>query len=245
MVADSLPEPLRQRIASAWSFRYHVEREAQARFARLASWLEQAGAPPPLVELARRSSEDERRHAAHCAALAHEYGTPVPGEVPVVLPEIAPRSLSFPQKLLYELVAASCVAETVSVGVLMRLRPVAGNERMRAVLHELLQDEVVHSRLGWAYLAHVAPSENVTFLGRFLPDMLEVTAAQDVEATAPTPEDEDPALLPHGVLPHTERRALFASAMRDVVMPGLDQHGVPTDPAREWLGRYGLATPPG
>jgi hypothetical protein len=32
----------------------------------------------------------------------------------------------------------------------MRLRPAAGNERMRAVLHELLQDEVVHSRLGLA-----------------------------------------------------------------------------------------------
>ncbi len=240
MVGLSLPAPVRQRIAAAWSFRFHVEREAQACFSRLALWLEQAGAPSTVVELARRSAEDEGRHAAHCAALARDYGVPVSQEAPVVLPEIAPRSLSFPQRTLYELVAACCVAETVSVGVLMRLRPVAGDERMRAVLHELLQDEIVHSRLGWAYLAHVAPSESVAFLGRFLPDMIEATAAEASQPTALAPEDDDPALLPHGVLPHAERRALFASAMRDVVMPGLEQHGVPTGPAREWLERHGL-----
>ncbi len=238
-MSSLLPEPVRRRIAASWSFRYRVEREAQARFSRLSLWLEQAGAPENLVGMARRSAEDEGRHAAHCATLAREYGTPVP-ERTGELPEIAPRSLTFPQRLLYELVAASCIAETLSVGVLMRLRPAAGGERMRAVLHELLQDEVVHSRLGWAYLAHVAPSENVTFLGRFLPDMLEVTAAEDALPSAPTPEDEHPALLPHGVLPHAERRALFISAMRDVVLPGLDQHGVPTGPAREWLQRHGL-----
>ena len=240
MVAPPLPEPVRRRIAASWSFRYQVEREAQARFSRLALWLEQSEAPQNLVELARRSAEDEGRHAAHCAALAREYGTPVPEQLPAQLPEIAPRSLTSAQKTLYEFVAACCIAETLSVGVLMRLRPAAGDERMRAVLHELLQDEVVHSRLGWAYLAHAAPSESVTFLGRFLPDMLEVTAAEDALPAAPTPEDADPALLPHGVLPHAERRALFTSAMRDVVLPGLEQHGVPTGPAREWLQRHGL-----
>jgi hypothetical protein len=70
--------------------------------------------------------------------------------------------------------------------------------------------------------------------------MLEVTAAEDALPAAPTPEDADPALLPQGVLPHAERRALFASAMRDVVLPGLEQHGVPTGPAREWLQRHAL-----
>ncbi|WP_224246209.1 ferritin-like domain-containing protein [Hyalangium gracile] len=240
MVGTELPAPLRQRIASAWRFRHHVECEARARFTRLALWLEQAGAPDALVELAHRSAEDERRHAEHCAALARDYGAPVSEDASVELAEIAPRSLTFSQRTLYELVAACCVAETVSVGVLMRLRPAAGSERMRAVLHELLQDEVVHSRLGWAYLAHVAPSESVTFLGRFLPDMLEATAAEASLPTSLSPQDDAPALLPHGVLPHAERRSLFASAMRDVVMPGLEQHGVPTGPAREWLERHGL-----
>ena len=66
---------------------------------------------------------------------------------------------------------------------------------------------MAHSRLGWAYLAHVAPTESLAFLGRFLPDMLEATAAEAGQLTAASPEDEDPALLPHGVLPHSERRA--------------------------------------
>jgi hypothetical protein len=239
-VSPQLPEPVRQRVAASWRFRYHVEREAQARFSRLARWMEEAAAPEALVALARRSAGDEGRHAAHCATLAREYGAPVGEEAPVTLPEIAPRSLTASQRTLYEMVAACCVAETLSVGTLMRLRPAAGNEHLRAVLHELLQDEVVHSRLGWAYLAHAAPSESVSFLGRFLPDMLEVTAAEDARPAAPSPEDEDPGLLAHGVLTHAERRALFATAMRDVVMPGLEQHGVPTGPAREWLQRHGL-----
>jgi hypothetical protein len=217
-----------------------VECEAQARFSRLALWLEQLGTPSTLVELARRSAADEGRHAAHCAGLALGYGMPVPQEAPEGLREIAPRSLTLPQRTLYELVAACCVAETVSVGVLMRLRPVAGPEPLRAVLHELLQDEVVHSRLGWAYLAHVAPSQDVAFLGHFLPDMIEATAAEAGQLTAPSAVDEEVVLLSHGVLPHAERRALFASAMRDVVLPGLEQYGVPTGPARLWLERHGL-----
>lgn len=239
-MSQPLHETARQRIAAAWDFRFHVEREAQARFSRLALWLEQTGAPDTLAALARRSAEDEGRHALHCAALAREYGATVQEEGPVVLPEIAPRAFTLPQRALYELVAASCVAETVSVGVLMRLRPAAGSDRMRAVLHELLQDEVVHSRLGWAYLAHVAPAQSLSFLARFLPNMLEATAAEARLPAAEAPVDDDPALLPHGVLPHAERRAVFASAMRDVVIPGLEQHGVPTAPAREWLERHGL-----
>jgi hypothetical protein len=240
-VSTELHETARQRIAAAWAFRFDVEREAQARFSRLALWLEQTGAPEALVAMARRSGEDEGRHAVHCAALAREYGSPVAEEAPVVLPEIAPRAFTVPQRALYELVAASCVAETVSVGVLMRLRGAAGSERMRAVLHELLQDEVVHSRLGWAYLAHVAPSQSVSFLDRFLPNMLEATAAEARLPTAEAPVDDDPALLPHGVLPHAERRAIFISAMKDVVLPGLEQHGVPTGPARQWLERHGMS----
>ncbi|HET7755608.1 MAG TPA: hypothetical protein VFK85_17010, partial [Anaeromyxobacteraceae bacterium] len=61
---------VRALAASAWAFRWQVEREAEVRFETLAARLEALDEPSHLVALARRASADERRHAEHCAWLA-------------------------------------------------------------------------------------------------------------------------------------------------------------------------------
>jgi rubrerythrin len=52
----------------------HREAESVRAFLRLADELEHHGAPAALIARARRSAEDERRHAQRCAALASELG---------------------------------------------------------------------------------------------------------------------------------------------------------------------------
>jgi hypothetical protein len=64
--------------------------------------------------------------------------------------------------------------------------------------------------------------------------MLAGSADDDLFVAAP-PAREDPALLALGVLPHARRRALFLSALREVVLPGLEGAGVDTAAARGWL----------
>jgi hypothetical protein len=220
--------------AAAWRFRWQVELDAEARFRLLAERLESLGAPPALAELARRCAADEGRHAVLCARLAREYGAgpPEPSTGPVR--EYAPGTLLPRGKLLYELVASCCIAETESMGVLTTLVAAARPGPLRDVLRELASDEVRHGQLGWAYLAAEHRAGVTSFLTPLVPRMLQGNAPADLFQAAP-PELEDEALLDLGVLPHSIKRAVFGETLEQVVFPGLERFGVDPGPAREWL----------
>jgi len=232
---SELSQPLRQVVADAWTFRFNVEREAAIRFARLAKRLEGIGALPTVVEMTVRASHDEGRHARHCADLARRYGAAlIPEEISA--PEIAPPGLGDRERVLYEVVAACCITETESTSVLTSLFNEATDSRMHLILRQLLRDEVGHSRLGWAHLAHESTRGDVQYLGRLIPNMLEVYAQDGLFGAAPT-ELDAPELLSHGVLPHSMKRSIFNMTLLEVVFPGLESLGVPSGPAREWLVR--------
>jgi rubrerythrin len=229
---------VRALAAAAWRFRWTVEREAEVRFRDLAARLDDLAWARPLAALARRASEDERRHAAHCARLAAELGGPVPDAAPLAPPAVAPAGLAEEDAVTYELVAACCVAESVSVAVLTALLSAARDPSLRAVLRELAADEVGHARLGWAHLALAAARGRTAFLGPLLPPMLQGSVDDDL-FDAVAPERDDEALLALGVLPHAAKRALFMGALEEVVLPGLAGAGVDTAAARAWLAARG------
>lgn len=241
--AQSAPEPLRRLAGAAWRFRCGVERDAAARFARLAGRLAGVRAAPAVVALAERAAGDERRHAVICAELAAGYGAPAPAEAAAPPPEIAPPRLGPRERVLYEAVAACCVTETESMGVLAELLARARDPGLRLALRTLARDEVHHSRLGWAHLAAERERGDVAFLGPLLPPMLAGAAAPDLFAPAP-PGGDDPALLEHGLLPHNLKRAVFARTLEEVVFPGLEALGVGAGPGRRWLAaRQATAAP--
>lgn len=217
----------------AWAFRYGVERDAQARFARMAGRLESIGTPSSLVALAHRASEDEGRHAEYCADLAGRYQHPLPPIAPE-LSEIAPSQLSARQGVLYE-VMASCLAESESSVMLVTLTQHTRDPAMRRVLRELSQDEVTHARLGWAVLASHRDADDLSFLARWVPWMLSTTAGDSFRRDTAGPEDA--TLVEHGVLPYSLRRKVFIDALEDVIFPGLDALAIDTTGSRAWLAK--------
>jgi hypothetical protein len=227
---------LRALAASAWQSRWRVELEAEARFARLAERLEGIGAAPAMVALARRSSQEEGRHALLCAELARSYGASVASTVSAPLPEITPSGLQLRGQVLYEIVASCCITETESMGVLTTLLDAASSPDLRQVLRELARDEVGHSRLGWAHLASEHAQGTTAFLGPFVPSMLEGSIDPGLFDQA-APRAEDDGLLEHGVLPHRIKREVFRRTLQEVVFPGLEQLGVDAGPGRAWLAR--------
>jgi len=226
--------PARALAASAWAFRWQVEVEASGRFERLADRLEQTGAAAELVALAQRSAADERRHAGLCAEQAALRGQDGPWTGAAPPPEIAPGGLPLRERVLYELVAGCCIAETASVAVLTALLEAARGTELQRVLRALARDEVQHARLGWAALTVARRESDVAFLSPFLPAMLGGHVDPDLYAPV-TAEREDPALLEHGVLPHRLQRTLFERSLREVILPGLERLGVEVLPARRWL----------
>ncbi|WP_223758902.1 ferritin-like domain-containing protein [Myxococcus sp. RHSTA-1-4] len=242
MVSDAQPElletPVRRLVAEAWTFRRQVELDAELRFTRLAEQLAQLRAPEPIVALARRAAEDERRHAGMCELLARAYGQVELPPAPLAVEEVAPAGMALRERVLYELVAACCITETESTAVLTTLLVPDATPRVRAVLRDILRDEVAHSRLGWAWLSREHAEGAAGFLARHVSAMLEGSVSPRLFAPG-TPEEESAALLKHGVLPHTRKRETFVRALRDVVFPGLERFGVDTAPGREWLERRG------
>jgi hypothetical protein len=219
--------------ANAWARRFLIETEASVRFGELAHRIWQAGGLPTLVELAERAAGDERRHAAHCAHYVREFGGEVPPPVSRVI-EYAPSRLTPEQRLAYEVVAQSCVAETQSTATLVTLLDAAQDPRLKSVLQELTRDEVQHARLGWAYLAWAQSRMDLHFLEPLLPGMISGSAGPEIFTDGPT-ESEDERLLRVGVIPRSRRRRLYLETLQSVVLPGFEAHGLNTGPVRAWL----------
>jgi hypothetical protein len=217
----------RERALRSWSFRWAVEREAERAFARLAGELRALGYPEELARECMRVSEDEALHIQLCAKLTKELGGEGPADLPI-REKLAPASLGREDALAYDLVARCCVAETESTATLVELLPQSGAQ-VRDVVHTIAEDEVRHSRLGWQFLAYVAPKRDLTFLGPLIPAMLETGGGPLFQ---PIEEDDVPEL---GVFGRPTQLRLFRETLLGVILPGFELHGIPTGPAREWL----------
>ncbi len=227
-----------QAAGRLWAFRARVELEAAARFEDLGARLRALDAAPEVCGLAARASEDERRHHAMCVELARYFGVepssfaPAP-PMPVGLGRKDPR-----ERLLAEVVAMSCVTESLSTALLIEMRREATVARVREVAHEVLRDEVDHARLGWAHLAsEVSRGVDVGWLGPRLPDMLAATVHEELFG----PPEPDPGaalqLEGRGGLRRRTRCDVFVATMEGVVFRGLERVGVRTDAGRHWLRR--------
>lgn len=218
--------------AVVWAHRATVELEAAARFDRLAETARREGAEPIVVELARRAGDDERRHHERCVELVEHLGGRWSAPPRITAPPVRSGLGNAKADLLYELVAMSCVTETLSAALLMEMRAAASDDRVRDVVHEVLVDEVDHSRLGWAHLAAEARASSVRFIGDRLPGMLAHTVTEELFGPEAAASSELDGL---GALSRARRKAVFASTMLDVVFPGLRRFGIDTGAGERWL----------
>jgi hypothetical protein len=222
-------------LAGVWAFRARSEREAVARFTRLARQLAEQGALPELVSLAARAVDDERRHVDLCLRMAARYGhAPADDAEPPAAHEIGPASLAPADRLLYELVAFCAITESLNTALMTVTYEHARDPVARAAVREILADEVHHGRLGWAHLAACRARGQGDFIPALLPAMLAGAASEGL-FDALDERDRDPALLDHGELPLATRTQIFVRTLEDVVFPGLERHRLPTAAGRRWL----------
>jgi rubrerythrin len=220
--------------ASVWRARRAFELDAAVRFARLSDELTALQAGAEVVALARQAADDERRHAQLCADLVTYFGGQVTDAAAPAAAPVSPSGLVPRERLLYEVVALACVTETLSTALLGTLVERATDDVVRRTMHEILRDEVQHSRLGWAHLAgeHAHGARDV--VGAHLPAMLRATVREELF----TEEGEHPqqeALSGLGALSRRDRIDVCVATMTSVVFPGLERFGVDTSRGRRWL----------
>lgn len=228
-------ESARELAACVWSFRLGSELEAAQRFRALAPRFRAAGASETIVGMAEEAAADELRHAELCRQLVRHFGGDPRPEPEVALRWKAPAAVQGRERLLYEVVALSCVTETLSTALLGELVARATDPMCRQAMHSILRDEVNHSRLGWAFLAEEHARVARDCVGPHLPAMLEATLGDELFRV---PRGSDPRLAELaglGSLERADRLRVVREALQSVIFPGLELFGIETAFGRRWL----------
>lgn len=231
-VADLDPD-VRARLAAIWRAQAATEARVATSFAVIHESLLLLEGDPGLIALAARAIDDERRHAALCEEAAGRYG----GGVCLPHAELAPhrpahasaRSAEIRRALF--VVGQCALNETFASAYLDAAYRGARSPLARAVLRELLADEVDHARLGWAYL-HTLDEQ----LRRELSEWLVPLTVCNLREWRRIDLPEDDVLAAHGVPPREVALRALEEAVHELLVPGFRHVGLDTRALERWVG---------
>jgi hypothetical protein len=230
-VIDRLGADARQCVAGRWADRASNELGTSTTFADIYRELVLLKAPPPVLEIAARAIDDELRHAQICHFVAERYAGREVG-APETRGTDPPRfaGCTERQNWVLHVVLHGCLNEGVAVAYLGACLDDAESPLARAAIHDILEDEVVHARLGWAFIA-ASSDDDRRLIGEALPELL-----REIEKLWLRPTDL-PENLPggHGCLGLGRLRSVFRDAAAELLVPGFEHVGIETSKARQWL----------
>lgn len=210
-------------VARIWAYRHRVEYEAADQFERMAVGLAALGSDPKITRLAHKAAEDERRHAVLCRNVIAQTHTEVAFGIPQLGIRLGPHELDLRKKILYAAVSLSCVTETLSTALLIEMQKQAETRAVRETVHSILEDEILHSRIGWAHLAHQANHMDVSWLRSYIPLMIQDAVASD---TPSVPIPAEPDFSAWGILPPEKAKAIMQKTVNEIILPGLRAFGI-------------------
>lgn len=214
----ALAADIRVAIASHWAHRAEAELRVAKAFEALRPRLAGVGAAPPVLALADKAIDDERRHSALCTELASRYrGEAVlaasTGAAP--LPEFGSGDEATEVALV--VLGMCAVNESIASEWIRSSYRLATAPTAIYANREHLQDEIDHARLGWAHLATL-DAEVLRRVRKFVPRVLEVNVAEWKKRDANLPPSGVPS---HGHPSERDEIEIIDAAVRDVVLPGL------------------------
>lgn len=220
--------PIPMAVFRTWAMRESVEWEAREQFHHVSEWLKAQGPEHHKLHLmAQQCSEEEMRHAKLCQKLLTLSPTSVPLRKPESSGLLGPENLSISKRVLYTAAALSCVTETLSTALLLEMNKTAEPGLFQSVIKEILEDEIGHSKIGWALLQHFGESHSLSWLSEYIPEMLRTSF--NLENSIPLNQD----LSYWGILDNSTVREIFFSTTREVIIPGLKIFGVEFNDAWE------------
>jgi hypothetical protein len=229
----NVPE-LRAAAIATWRGRMINEHSSARVFEGLAQQLTEAGLLDVVSEV-RGFAAEERRHGVLCGAVVEALGGEARAEIPegAVYPLHADAQTPL-EAALRNMLSICCLSETVAVSLIGAERIEMPAGELRDLLTSIYADEVGHSRFGWRTLARVAKTLDRATKER-LADYLEVAFAHLVEhelAHLPESSQPPPEGVVYGLCSGSDARTLFFDTVEQVIVPGLEAHGIPA--RRAW-----------
>ena len=248
-ILGTYSEQARAIAIGSWRARALHEHRSAAVFSRLLPQLIAAEAGREYQVTVLRMAMDELHHASLCQEVVALLGgdPDVEGDLGTeALPEHV--STTRLEAALRNVVFVGCMSETVALAMLTEERELTREPAIEHVIAQLAADEMLHARLGWAFLAETWPRLDEAARARtcaYLPRALRYLEQKMLEVMPEAPSaqlppvsviDEARAL---GVLEPREARALLYQVIHGVVLPRLEDHGLPA--ADAWARRCELA----
>lgn len=225
-----------------WRARMINEHRSAAVFEALAGQLERAGLDPADVERCRTFADEERLHGVLCGAVVEALGGEARAPCPpdASLPahaDVGPREAA-----LRNLLSICCLSETIAVALIGLEREQMPESSLRDLLTRIWADECGHASFGWRRLPLLLPDGEAdrSRIGAYLAVALAHLEAHELAHFPRTPPPAGGEVL--GLCGADEARALFEATVHEVILPGLEAHGLPArsawkarGPARERL----------
>ena len=204
----------KERLAEYWVNMGLLEHASIAAFARFTLDLLSLGAPAYLISDSQSALGDEVEHARLAFGLASAYAGKRlgPGPLPIE------GSLSNRSRL--EIVRTAflegCIGETCAAVEAAEAAAEATDPAVARILQRIAEDETRHAALSYRFVAWAlgADSELAMALQGLL--AAELSRAEVAHGGASALES---SLAGHGLLSESRRRAIRASALRDVILP--------------------------
>jgi len=240
-----LDDAARIQAGRSWLGRTKQEHLAVGAFAMLVTELAAEGCDPIVLSLLTRASSDEVRHTEICRKMA--AGLLGDSEVPKRfrgLPSI-PKHTGAPVEArnLCHVVEMCCLSETLTgvflTEMLARIPPGKAGGTPRMAVESLLEDEIDHGRVGWAFLAARARDRRLDGLAEALPSMLDRTMAWVFDWCREKPEEDRAELEAVGYLGSRASDAIFRRTLKSVILPGFEACDVDVRPAKEHAAARG------
>jgi hypothetical protein len=235
--ASTLDAEARAAVGREWRERMRQEHLAVGAFALLTQEVAAEGCPPAILSLLARAASDEVRHAEICrqmaVALLGEHGVPAYYRGLPKVPRHEPSTAE--ERTLLHVVEMCCLSETLTGVYFTEMIARATHPTARAAIESLLEDEIDHGRVGWAYLAARKGDARLVTLAGALPSMLDRTAGRALRDFARRAEPDDPAREAFGHLGARAGATAVRRALRDVIVPGFEQLGVDLAPSRDGI----------
>jgi hypothetical protein len=238
--ADVLGERGRKIVGATWRERMRQEHLAVGAFSLVARELADLGCSANVLALITRAACDEVRHAEICREFAVALLGPV--DVPRQyrgLPKVPMHAgASSSARVLFHVVEMCCLSETTTGVYFTEMLARTTDPIARVAIESLLEDEIDHGRVGWAYLAERNREKSVSGLAEALPAMLERTL-RGVPDGAYRESAEDAALERCGYLGPAASGEVYRRALHGVILPGFEVMGLDLRPAKGWLKERG------
>jgi hypothetical protein len=232
-VVPNLPH-LRESAIATWRGRMINEHSSARVFEGLAEQFAKAGLLD-VVDEVRGFAAEERRHGILCGSVVEALGGEALAEIPEGEEYPAHEDALTPlEAALRNMLSICCLSETVAVSLIGAERIEMPEGELRDLLTRIYADEVGHSRFGWRTLARLAPMLDAGTKER-LGDYLEVAFEALVEhELAHLPMNSNPPAdgVIYGLCSGPDARVLFLDTINEVIVPGLEAHGIPA--ARAW-----------